>query len=33
MNTLRDYQIDMIESAREVFRVGYKFPCVVLPCG
>lgn len=33
MNALRPYQEDLIEAARQAYRDGYKYPCVVLSCG
>ena len=31
--SLRAYQIDLIEKARNAYRQGKKSPCIVLPCG
>ena len=30
---LRQYQIDLIEKARDAYRHGARAPCIVLPCG
>lgn len=30
---LRNYQIDIINKARQKFKQGYKRPLIVLPCG
>ncbi len=31
--SLRQYQIELIEKAREAYRHGARAPCIVLPCG
>lgn len=31
-NTLRDYQKDVYDKAREALKMGYKSPLIVLPC-
>ena len=31
-NTLRDYQKDVYNKAREALKMGYKSPLIVLPC-
>ena len=33
MQTLRDYQEDLVEKVKDAYRKGYKSPCIVLPCG
>ncbi len=33
MNSLRQYQLDLIEQVRQAYREGARRPCIVLPCG
>jgi superfamily II DNA or RNA helicase len=33
MHSLRPYQIQLVQAARQAFRAGYQAPLIVLPCG